>query len=94
MSNSVNPNTLDGLRPVEDGPRPVPGPLAPADLVTIEECLAGCGGVVLVGRDLEGNVRIRIDLAREDATSWWFKVIRLWLAWRYNAVHIRLLSNG
>jgi hypothetical protein len=94
MSLSVQPSPLDGFRPGGDGPRPVPGPLAPAELVTVEQCVAGCGGVVLVGRDLEGNVRVRIDLAREDASSWWFKVIRLWLAWRYKAVRIRLVGSS
>lgn len=82
--------TLENLAPVGE-PRPVPGALAPLECLSIESSVArDC--VVLVGRDLKGHVRVKVELSRVDASSWWGKVIRLWLAWRYGCAKIRLLG--
>lgn len=70
--------------------RPVPGQMAPEQCVTTRD---GLGGVVeLVGRDLEGHIRVRVILSRDDVSVWWVKVVRHWLAWRYGAAEIRLLG--
>jgi hypothetical protein len=74
----------------EAAQRPVPGPMAPERCVTTRDCL---GDVVeLVGRDLDGRIRIRVFLSRDDVSAWWVKVIRHWLAWRYGAAEIKLLG--
>lgn len=72
-------------------PRPVPGPLAPERCV---EYQPGVGGstVTLIGKDREGTVRIRVELATDDASAWWLKVIRHWLAWAYSAGEIKIVS--
>jgi hypothetical protein len=71
--------------------RRVPGPMAPERCVTQDDCVSPqC--IVLVGRDLDGKVRIRVELSREDASSWWLKVIRHWLAWQYSATEIKLVN--
>ena len=84
-----NPVTLDGLSPVGRS-----RPLAPRSCVTTQECPAE-GQVALVARDLEGRIRLRIELAREDvADGWWFRLLRWALALRYGAAEIRLLKEG
>lgn len=69
--------------------RSAPRPLAPIDRVTVEECVSS-DTVAIVGRDLEDTMRIRIEVSREDATSWLFKVVRLWLMRRHHVTRIRL----
>lgn len=71
--------------------RPVPGPMAPERCVTIGECVSP-QHVVLVGRDLNGAIRVKVELAAEDVTVWWFKVIRHWLAWHHGACEIKIVS--
>lgn len=71
--------------------RPVPNPLAPERCITVAECVSP-HHVVLVGRDLQGIVRVRVELASEDVTAWWFKVVRHWLAWHYGACDIKIVS--
>lgn len=84
--------TID-LAPRAREPRSVPGPLAPASCVSLESCVSP-DHVLLVGRDLHGVVHVKVELSRADASSWWGKVIRLWLAWRHGASEIRLMQNG
>lgn len=74
--------------------RAVPGPLAPAHCVTVESGHISPDHVVLVGRDLQGVVHVRVELSRADASSWWGHAIRSWLAWRHGASEIRILRNG
>ncbi len=71
--------------------RPVPGPLAPAHCVTLAECVSP-DAVLLIGRDLSGTVRIKIELSAEDVSTWWIKVVRHWLAWAYGASEIKIVS--
>jgi hypothetical protein len=85
------PITLDGMKPVGE-PRPVGGPLAPESCITLEPCIT-CEIVVLVATDLSGAVRAKIEIARSDAT-WWIKAARYFLALRYGAAQIKLVSNG
>jgi hypothetical protein len=79
---------LTHVRTAKDSPangvtrRLVPGPLAPERCVTLAECVSQ-EHVVLVGRDSDGIVRVKVELAAEDVTSWWFKLIRHWLARHY-----------
>lgn len=83
---------LPSSRPPANGvsPRPVPGPMAPERCVMTQPCVSPhC--TVLVGRDLQGVVRVKVELATEDISSWWLKVIRHWLAWHYGAADIKLI---
>jgi hypothetical protein len=59
--------------------------------VQLQACVAGTH-IAIVGFDLKGVMRIRIELARGDASGWLIKVVRHWLAWRYGAAEIRLLG--
>jgi hypothetical protein len=75
----------------EASARRVPEQMAPESCVTYDDCVApDC--VSLVGSDLSGRVRIRVVLSRDDASTWWVRVIRHWLAWRYDAAEIRLVK--
>jgi hypothetical protein len=76
-------------------PRHVPGPLAPAELVKIEDCFSPTF-VRLVAHDPGGVNRLELYIEREDLTSvrWFVKVLRLWLAWRHNAIILRVLRQG
>jgi hypothetical protein len=71
--------------------RRVPGPMAPERCITSAECVSP-DHVVLIGRDLNGVVRIKVELSREDVSMWWAKVIRHWLAWHYGASEIKIVS--
>lgn len=71
--------------------RRVPEQMAPERCVTRDDCVSP-DHVYLVGSDLTGRVRIRVELSREDASRWWVRVIRHWLAWRYDAMDIRLVK--
>jgi hypothetical protein len=71
--------------------RPVPGPMAPERCVTYDDCVSP-NHVVLVGEDMKGVVRIKIELSREDASTWWVKVVRHWLAFQYGAADIRIVG--
>lgn len=75
----------------EASARKVPEQMAPERCVTYDECVSP-HQVVLVGTDTTGRVRVRVELAREDASGWWIRVIRHWLAWRYDATDIRLVK--
>jgi hypothetical protein len=84
---------LPSRRPPANGvsPRPVPGPLAP------DRCLSRVDSVsphhvVLIGRDLAGVVRVKVELHRDDVSVWWLKVLRHWLAWCYGASEIKIVS--
>jgi hypothetical protein len=72
-------------------PRPVPQQMAPDRCVTTQECVS-CDMVALIGRDLQGVVRVRVELSREDACDWWVRVLRHWLAWKHGACEVRLIS--
>ena len=71
--------------------RPVPSQLAPERCVTTQPVVSP-DHLMLVGRDLDGRVRIRVELASEDVSSWWIKVIRHWLAWSYGASEIKIVK--
>lgn len=71
--------------------RPVPGPLAPERCVTLGECVSP-NHVLIIGRDLNGVVRVKVELAAEDVSAWWLKVVRHWLAWCYGASEIKIVS--
>jgi len=71
--------------------RPVPGPLAPERCVGLDHSISSAH-IVIVGCDLSGVVRVKIELSREDASGWWIKVVRHWLAWCYGAVEIKIVS--
>lgn len=71
--------------------RPVPGPLAPDRCVQYEHGV-GHGTVVLLGLDLSGTVRVKVEMSAGDVSSWWLKVIRHWLAWCYGASEIKIVS--
>ena len=70
--------------------RRVPGQMAPERCVEYENGV-GPDNVVLIGVDLSGVVRVKIELTREDASAWWLKVVRHWLAWQYGASEIRIV---
>lgn len=71
-------------------PRRVPSQMAPERCVTVADSV--CPDVVqLIGRDLSGVIRIRIEIARADASPWLIRVIRHWLAWAHNATEIRIV---
>jgi hypothetical protein len=76
-------------------PRHVPGPLAPAELVKIEDCFSPTF-VRLTAHDPGGVHRLELYIEREDLASvrWFVKVLRLWLAWRHNAIILRVLRQG
>lgn len=71
--------------------RPVPSQLAPGRCVQFEDSISP-DHLILIGRDLNGIVRVRVELSREDASTWWVKVIRHWLAFQYGAAEIRIVS--
>jgi hypothetical protein len=71
--------------------RRVPSQLAPERCIGYEHGVAG-QSVVIVGSDLDGHVRIKVEVAREDVSSWLVKVIRHWLAWYYGASEIKIVS--
>lgn len=71
--------------------RRVPGPLAPERCVGIQRCVSGTH-TRLVGCSLDGVVRVEVILAKGDASTWWVKVIRHWLAWYYGASEIRIVG--
>jgi hypothetical protein len=71
--------------------RRVPGPLAPDRCITRAESVSP-HHVVLVGRDLTGVVRVKLELHRDDVSLWWLKVLRHWLAWCYGASEIKIVS--
>lgn len=71
--------------------RPVPNMMAPERCVTNTDSVSA-DHVILIGRDLTGAVRVKVELSREDASVWWVKVIRHWLAWQYGASEIKLIS--
>lgn len=79
--------TLEGMAPVSSPLR-----LAPESCITLEPCIT-CEIVVLVATDLNGSVRAKIEIARSDA-KWWIKAARYFLAIRYGAAQIKLVSNG
>jgi hypothetical protein len=76
-------------------PRHVPGPLAPSELVEIQDCFSPTS-VRLIAYDPGGVNRLEIYVEREDLASirWFVKVLRLWLAWRHNAIVLRVLRQG
>jgi hypothetical protein len=65
--------------------------MAPERCVTSSPSI-GEGYTVLIGRDLHGTVRVKVELAAGDVSSWWLRVIRHWLAWQYGASEIRLVK--
>lgn len=71
--------------------RPVPSPLAPERCLNKAESVSA-DHVVLIGRDLTGVVRIKVELHRDDVSAWWLKVLRHWLAWCHGASEIRIVS--
>ena len=71
--------------------RPVPGPLAPERCVSHTDSVSA-EHVVLIGRDLAGVVRVKVELHRDDVSTWWLKVLRHWLAWCYGATEIKIVS--
>lgn len=72
-------------------PRPVPNQMAPERCVTSSPSISD-GHTVLIGRDLEGRVRIKVELEADDVSPWLLKVIRHWLAFQYGASEIRLVK--
>lgn len=72
-------------------PRPVPNQMAPECCVTSSASIDD-RYAVLIGRDLSGRVRIKVELAADDVSSWWLRVIRHWLAWQYGASEIKLVK--
>lgn len=72
-------------------PRPVPGPMAPERCVTSFPTVSP-ETTMLVGRDLQGRVRIRLEVASDDVSPWLLKVIRHWLAWHYGASEIKIVG--
>ena len=66
-------------------------PLAPDRCVTSSPSIAE-GYTVLVGRDLSGTVRVKVELASGDVSSWWLSAIRRWLAWRYGSAELKLVK--
>jgi hypothetical protein len=64
--------------------------MAPEDCVTLMHSVSP-EYVVLVGRDLAGQVRVKVELSRADASEWWVETIRHWLADQYGAPELRLL---
>jgi hypothetical protein len=73
-------------------PRPVPGPLAPERCVQYVHGVGEGATVVLLGVDLKGKVRVKVELASDDVSTWWLKVIRHWLAWCYGASEIKIVG--
>jgi hypothetical protein len=78
-----------GAMPSE--PLDVLGPMAPENCVTYQPTVSP-GHVTLIGSDIDGVDRVEITLAREDVTEW-IKMIRQWLAWRYGALELTLLTT-
>lgn len=72
-------------------PRPVPSLMAPERCVTSSASI-DAGYTVLIGRDLTGRVRVKVELSADDVSSWWLRVIRHWLAWQYGAAEITLVK--
>lgn len=72
-------------------PRPVPQQMAPERCVEMERCVSP-EYVTLVGLDLTGTIRVKVELHRADVSAWWVKVIRHWLAWQHGACDIRIVS--
>jgi hypothetical protein len=72
-------------------PRTVPNQLAPERCITHVKSMAP-EYVVLVGRDLSGTIRVKLELHRDDVSVWWLKVLRHWLAWAYSASEIKIVS--
>lgn len=70
--------------------RPVPSQMAPERCVQREEGIGDT--VVLLGLDLRGRVRVKVELASEDVSFWWLKVIRHWLAWSCGACEIKIVG--
>src|ERR1700737_2702733 len=60
------------------------GPLAPEQCVEMERCVSP-DHVWLVGTDLSGAVRVKVELSRDDVSEWWVEEIRYWLAGGYGA---------
>ena len=71
--------------------RPVPGPMAPERCITQNDSVSP-DHVVLIGRDMAGIVRVKLELHRDDVSAWWLKVLRHWLAWCYGASEIKIVS--
>ncbi|MDQ2667393.1 MAG: hypothetical protein M3Z05_15450 [Gemmatimonadota bacterium] len=83
------PYTVDGLPTllVIDGEGDL---VQTAPVLAPERCITNADSVsqdhvTLVGRDLEGVLRVKVELARDDASEWWVKVMRGWLARDYGA---------
>lgn len=103
MVQRESPDGLSGLplRPeslpvaLAGQPRHVPGPLAPVELVEIQECFSPTF-VRLIARDPGRVNRLELYVERDDVASirWFVKVLRLWLAWRHNAIILRVLRQG
>jgi hypothetical protein len=76
-------------------PRHVPGPLAPADLIEIQDCFSPTT-VRILAQDPAGRSRVEMYIERDDVASiqWFVKVLRLWLAWRHKAIALRILRQG
>lgn len=72
-------------------PRRVPSQLAPERCIGYEHGVT-THTVVIIGRDLKGAVRIRVELSRDDVSLWFIKVIRHWLAWWCGASEIKIVS--
>jgi hypothetical protein len=72
-------------------PRRVPNQMAPERCVQYAKGVGG-GTVILLGCDLEGTIRVRVELAADDLTVWWLRVIRHWLAWYYGVSEIKIVG--
>jgi hypothetical protein len=81
--------------PSHEEPRHVPGPLAPAELIHIQDCFTPTH-VRVTAYDTHGKRRLELYVESDDAASvqWFVKVLRLWLAWRHRASKIQLLKQG
>ena len=81
--------------PAATEPRHVPGPLAPVELVEIQDCFSPTF-VRVIARDPSGANRLELYIERDDSASirWFVKVLRMWLAWRHKAIALRLLKHG
>lgn len=66
--------------------------LAPVACVSMQEA-PSAGHVALVARDMDGRIRCRIEIERDDRVIRWFvKALRCYLATFYGASDIRLVG--
>ncbi|MDB4893574.1 MAG: hypothetical protein JWL61_5429 [Gemmatimonadetes bacterium] len=69
----------------------IAGPLAPDECVTHDDSISP-RHVVIMGSDMNGEMLIKVELARDDVDEWLLHVLRHWLAVKHDVVQATALN--